>query len=388
MRRSRSGSLLAAILLAALAPQATATLPIDWVTVDDPDNPADPATGSMFGSVSEPYRIGKYEVTNAQYAAFLNAVDPEGRNGHGLYSPNMANDYGGIIHDAEAPAGTRYAVIAGREKKPVVYVTWFDAARMANWMHNGQGNGDTETGAYNLNGATSGLFTKISRARVWIPSEDEWYKAAYYDPTRGAGGGDHYWFYPTRSDSEPSNDLIDPDPGNNATFRQRGSTTYFAPFTTDAGAHENSSSYYGTFDQAGNVQEWTDGVVGDSQRSLRGGWWDQTSTWMESLKQASAPPGFRNFNFGFRLATVPGPNKVIVPTLTVDEATGTALSCSLTGRANADYAIMSSQDIDSDFNTPEMTNPATVSTDASGKASFTLTTGGRSKLFLQAREQP
>lgn len=44
----------------------------------------------------------------------------------------------------------------GSGARPITYVSWFDAARYTNWLHNGQGTGDTETGAYTLNGATSG----------------------------------------------------------------------------------------------------------------------------------------------------------------------------------------------------------------------------------------
>lgn len=102
--------------------------------------------------------------------------------------------------------------------RPITYVSWFDAARFSNWMANGQptgaqGNATTENGAYTLNGATSGVsFTKNTTnpntggtVNWWIPSEDEWYKAAYYDPTPGAGGGDNYWRYPPQSDSVPGN---------------------------------------------------------------------------------------------------------------------------------------------------------------------------------------
>jgi formylglycine-generating enzyme required for sulfatase activity len=70
--------------------------------------------------------------------------------------------------------------------KPVNYVSWYDAARFTNWLHNGQGAGSTETGAYTLSGNT-GIITKNVGATVWLPSEDEWCKAAYYQPS-GAGG--------------------------------------------------------------------------------------------------------------------------------------------------------------------------------------------------------
>lgn len=63
----------------------------------------------------------------------------------------------------------------GSGNRPISYMSWFDAARFTNWLGNGQGSGSTETGAYTLSGATSGIFTKNVGATVWIPSEDEWY---------------------------------------------------------------------------------------------------------------------------------------------------------------------------------------------------------------------
>ena len=279
---------------------------IDWLQVGDVNNPADPATGSLYGSVGYAYQIGKYEVTNAQYAEFLNAADSGATNTYSLYSTNMAGTYGGISVNAGASAGSKYATVAGRENKPVNYVSWFDAARMANWMHNGQGSGSTEAGAYNLNGATSGLdFTVELGAMVWIPSEDEWYKAAYYAVT-----GDNYWLYPTQSNSEPSNDLINPDPGNNAKFYLSGFTTGVAPYATDVGEFENSASYYGTFDQGGNVAEWNDAFVGSS-RGLRGGMWlAPGENLLSAARSGSFSPAIEGNNVGFRLATIPEPSVV------------------------------------------------------------------------------
>ena len=71
---------------------------------------------------------------------------------------------------------------------------------MANWLHNGKGSGDTETGAYTLTNANDLTMVKNSGAKYWIPSEDEWYKAAYY---KRGGTNAGYWMYPTQSDSLP-----------------------------------------------------------------------------------------------------------------------------------------------------------------------------------------
>ena len=54
---------------------------------------------------------------------------------------------------------------------PVTYVNYLDAVRFVNWLHNGQGNGDTETGAYTI---TNGQAIRQPGARYWIPTENEW----------------------------------------------------------------------------------------------------------------------------------------------------------------------------------------------------------------------
>jgi formylglycine-generating enzyme required for sulfatase activity len=123
-----------------------------------------------------------------------------------------------------------------------------------------------------------------SGAQVWLPSENEWYKAAYH---KNDGITGNYFDYPTSSDSIPSNDLINPDPGNNATFYD-GSFTIGSPYyRTEVGAHENSDSLYGTFDQGGNVWEWNETLIG-STRGLRGGSYDYDGDYLRS--------GYRNYD--------------------------------------------------------------------------------------------
>jgi formylglycine-generating enzyme required for sulfatase activity len=82
----------------------------------------------------------------------------------------------------------------------------------------------------------------------------------------------NYWDYPTSTNSVPSNDLVAPDPGNNATFYSEGNCTIGSPYyRTEAGAHENSDSPYGTFDQGGNVWEWNEAIIEGGFRGTRGG---------------------------------------------------------------------------------------------------------------------
>jgi hypothetical protein len=114
-----------------------------------------------------------------------------------------------------------------------------------------------------------------------IPSEDEWYKAAYH---KNDGVTGNYWSFPTRADNGVSNELVDPDPGNNATFSAVDVHTIGPPYyRTEAGAHENSASPYGTFDQGGNLQEFTEAVPESDIRRIRGGSW----LWGRSYMSAS-----------------------------------------------------------------------------------------------------
>lgn len=132
-------SLLNLAATSALITSASASVTIDWVTVGDTGNAAD-TTG--YGALANAYQIGKYEVTNAQYGAFLNAKGAS--NSNGIYNSNMAS-YG--ITQSGGSGSFTYNVSATLANRPVVYVSWYDAARFANWLVNGQGNGSMETGA-------------------------------------------------------------------------------------------------------------------------------------------------------------------------------------------------------------------------------------------------
>jgi formylglycine-generating enzyme required for sulfatase activity len=163
-------------VIAALVTSASADITIDWVTVGNVNNPNVDMGGRIIGAVDHEYKIGKYEVTNAQYGEFLNAKGQS--NANGIYHSDMAS-YG--ITQTGSSGSYSYAVASELANRPVVYVSWFDAARFSNWLGNGQGSGDMETGAYTLNNATSGIITKNMGATVYIPSRDEWYKAAFYN---------------------------------------------------------------------------------------------------------------------------------------------------------------------------------------------------------------
>jgi sulfatase modifying factor 1 len=348
--------LLAAVVTAAVATAATPAFAelvnYEMVTVGDPGNAAD-TTG--YGAVAYEYQIGKYEVTIGQYVAFLNAVAKD--DPYGLFSPSMtaglrvpwvgggeATCVAGIsrsglptsfAYTALGPTGYAPQGANSTLDRPVSFVSWFDAARFANWMSNGQPIGGpspstTEDGAYPLNGQVSGVVpvvnainpnTNLSPAYC-IPTTDQWYKAAYYDPAlNGAIGG--YHLYPTRSDDVPLNALGDAANSMNGILDFRRTVTQAEGvdssqnYLTNVGAFTSSPSAYGTFDQGGNVQEWTDldGLPGE-WRQYRGADWSMHVDYSRSQYRRDVLASYESTYIaydnaiGFRLAT---PVPVAVP---------------------------------------------------------------------------
>jgi formylglycine-generating enzyme required for sulfatase activity len=321
------------ILLASTIPASAITIPT--VPVDDVGNPNDPATGNLYGGVSTPYNIGTTEVTIGQYTAFLSAV--AATDTYQLYNLNMSADLHVAGIQRTGSTGSFSYTPIGSPDRPITNVSWGDAARFANWMHNGQptgpeGPGTTETGAYTLNGLTTAAalmaVTRNPGARWFIPTENEWYKAAYYQPTAAGGDSDGYWAYPMKTNSTPYSDQppgATPDNtrvanvytddstanGYNDGYAVTG-TTFFGSnqnVLTDAGAYTSSTSYYGTFDQAGNVAEWNETGIGGSARGVRGGsWFLLNAPNMQASIRSDASPFSETNMTGFRVASyIPEP---------------------------------------------------------------------------------
>jgi sulfatase modifying factor 1 len=307
---------LAAMLLAAGG--AMAQVSIETVPIGNPGNAGEMCGGPggfgdyrVCGAVDYVYNIGKYEVTNAQYCAFLNAVDPDGTDPYELYYWRMGPDdplgWGGISFTADNPNGSKYEVMPGRGNKPVHRTSFWDACRFANWLHNGQGSGDTETGAYTLtpDGIANNTVTRNPGWRWAVTSEDEWYKAAYYNPATGT-----YYDYPTGSNTYPTEE---PPPG---TDMVRGSVnTENAVYdVTDVGAYDAkpSASPYGTFDQGGNVWEYNESIYnmyGNYEgRGTRGGSLLWGGSYLHAgMRGMCQTAGDTNAGVGFRVVQVPEP---------------------------------------------------------------------------------
>ena len=313
--RTTSRLTAAAVLFAALTLvynlKAQQLVTIETVTVGDAGNAAD-TTIACFGAVADVFAIGKYEVTIGQYTTFLNAV--AATDTYSLYNPGMTTDQNvaGITR-AGSSWSFSYSAI-GSDNRPITYVSWFGAARFANWMNNGATTGaSTETGAYTLNGATSGIITKNEGATWWIPAEDEWYKAAYY---KSGGTNAGYWRYPTQSDLAPGNTIGGtPNLANyyNGVYSvtQSGDYSSSTNYLTDTGEFSGSASAYNTYDQGGNVWECNDAVVDDSTRGLRGGAWrydGQGINYLQASIRGHYDPTLEFGSVGFRLASVPEPS--------------------------------------------------------------------------------
>ena len=322
------------------------------VPVGDVRNAADPTTG--YGRVTDSYRIGKYEVTIGEYATFLNAVASSGDDAE-LWNSAMGSDStsAGIsrsegtapyTYTVTGPAGITPTGATSPAQRPITYVNWYDAARFANWMANGQPTGGqtsatTENGAYDLVSATPGTVPSrnavnpntgaapsffmpsenqwykaayyaptprttengsynlarstggraVARNAVnpntraaptfFIPTENEWYKAAYYTPDKGGVPG--YNLYATQQDVAPTNNPA--STGGPIVNYLQGviycvtQSAVFSPtqnYLTDASAFATSGSHYGTLNQNGTVYQWNDlaGARG-LLRGLRGGFW-------------------------------------------------------------------------------------------------------------------
>jgi hypothetical protein len=164
-----------------------------FVLVSDVDNLPN---SNGVGSVDYSYSIGKYSITNIQYAEFLNAV-AKISDIYGLYNPNAISDANGGIKRNLTNNVFSYDVIGNMGHKPVNWISWYSAARYCNWLHN---NNSTEDGAYALLGAMSGMIAKKKDAKYWIPTLDEWFKAAYY---KGNGEDSGYWKYATQYNDGP-----------------------------------------------------------------------------------------------------------------------------------------------------------------------------------------
>ena len=283
--------------------------PLQWVTVGDPGNTAD-TTGAPnpAGAVATSFQIMKYEFTNQQYTDFLNLV--AATDTYSLYNVNMGSSARGGITQSGLSGAFAYSAKTNMGDKPVNYVSWFDAARVSNWYQNGAtSSSSTEDGAYTLvSGQTTGEAPAVNPgATFYVPTQDQWYKAAYY---KGGGTSAGYWDYATQNDSAPTAVTA-----GSTGIGSAGSTGNFANIDTTADWNSlngnvttvgtnGGASAYGAFDMSGNVGELNDGTgAAGSSRGLKGGSWNSSASAVSSSGGVYVGPSYESFTVGFRLAS-------------------------------------------------------------------------------------
>ncbi|MBX9738217.1 MAG: formylglycine-generating enzyme family protein, partial [Phycisphaerales bacterium] len=292
---------------------ASASVSIAWSTVGNAGNAGDPGNFGG-GAVAYAYRIGTFEVTNAQYAEFLNSVaasDPTA-----LFNANMGTDPRGGIARSGTEGSFTYAVRPNMGNKPVNFVSFFDAARMANWLTNGQGSGSTESGVYTLNGNTLTAITRdlSNPNQVFLPTENEWKKAALHRPASQGGDTDNFWRFATQSNDVPvsatataTGDIANPGP-NVVNYRSTTDWNGQDGNVTTVGSAGNAS-FYGAFDMAGNAQEWLESTDSGGRRGITGGSFFSVPTFgIRPADTFFGPSTAEDAATGFRFASpIPAP---------------------------------------------------------------------------------
>ena len=283
---------LAVLASISLVSPAKSVVNINWTNIGNPANAAD-TTG--YGAVGYSYSIGTYDVTNAQYVEFLNAKGAS--NDAGIWNSTMGHTGGtytyGNITQTGSSGSFHYSVDSTYASNPVVGVTWFDAARFCNWLSNGQGSGSMETGAYTLNGAVSGIYYANPGSQIRLPSEDEWYKAAYYNAVTAT-----YSLYP-----DGRNTITQVDAN-------------YWPSSGLVNVNYGTPSSYGVYGMGGNAWQWNDALTMSNVRGIRGGSWGMGSysgpSFLASSFRGGNYPDTVDPSLGFRVVSVPEPTSEIL----------------------------------------------------------------------------
>jgi hypothetical protein len=271
------------------------TFDIEFVSIDKPHNPDDTTgTPNPAGRVEYAYRMGKFEISRDMITKANDA------GGLGITMDHMA-----IITDG------------ARDEIPATGISWFEAATFVNWLNTSTGH----TPAYKFSGGTFQLWQsdeagfnpanpfRNRQALYVLPTADEWYKAAYYDPVSNM-----YHDYPTGSDSIPAA-LTSGTAVDTAVWGQTLSRGP-ADITLAGGL-----SRYGTTGQGGNAWEWEETEFdlvnnsSSSRRGLRGGAWDDVAGGLLSTVRLNISPTNELFNYGFRVASVPEPTTMLLGAL-------------------------------------------------------------------------
>jgi sulfatase modifying factor 1 len=279
---------------------------MEFVTIGNPGNAADtdpnarPVSATL-GSVGKTYSIGKFEVSE------------------------------GMITKFNASQSLQIAVSGRGVNKPATYVSWNEAARFVNWLNTSTGGVAAykfTTGGVNDNIAvwtTSDTLDydasnpyRSKRATYVLPSYNEWYKAAYYNPSNST-----YYDFPNGSDTRPT---AVTGGLSGAVYTQAGEASPTGPADVD---QAGGLSPYGVMGLGGNVFEWDENSFdltnssGSSLRGFRGGGWFFNSSYLPSSARINGGTGDKIVDVGFRVASlspssppaVPEPSMMVIGTL-------------------------------------------------------------------------
>ena len=155
---------------------------------------------------------------------------------------------------------------------------------------------------------------RLPGAKYFLPSEDEWYKAAYYDPrseaNSGPRGDDNYWLFPTQSDDTPTlatadaTGNINNDTANIMNVDGASWNGQSDNVTTVGSGGPGSASHYGAFDMGGNAQELIESIVSGTERARRGGAYRLGYSDAWSSRRKSGEPATQSVGItGFRVAS-------------------------------------------------------------------------------------
>jgi formylglycine-generating enzyme required for sulfatase activity len=257
---------------------------VEFVTIGNPGNPPD-ANPNPAGAVPYSYRIGKYEISEQM-------IDKA--NAESALAGNPLN----ITKDTRGP------------DYPATSVTWYEAAKFVNWLNTStgsvpayqfDGSGDFQLWTPSDAGYDPNNLYRNSLAKYFLPSLNEWHKAAYYDPMAGV-----YHQYPTGSDAVPDGIDFVGDPMFEAVFD--GGYNQGAPnIITNVGV----AGPYGTFGQGGNAFEWNetagdrDNDSGGEHRTIFGGSWATFVNVLEAgYTGGGIAPTFEANSLGLRVVEI------------------------------------------------------------------------------------
>jgi formylglycine-generating enzyme required for sulfatase activity len=258
---------------------------IDFVNIGNTGNAADTTS---YGAVPYEYRAGKNEISQLQITKATQI--------------GMANVSAG----------------AWTGSQPAANITWYEAAAFVNFLNTNSG----KTAAYDLTFSSGSWSMALwSSEQAWtaggtnlyrnknafyfLPSENEWYKAAYYN-----AAGSNYFLYPTASSSVPTA-VASGTNGGSAVFNSVASV----PALVDSAG---GLSPYGTMGQGGNVWDWTESAYSGTNNSssenrvYRGGDWFDSGDNLSSANRDSFSPSDQSASIGFRVASVPEPSTYVL----------------------------------------------------------------------------